>query len=248
MRQIPFLCLANSAREGGHCVAGIDLETHQWIRPVGRVGGRLSYHDVTIEGTRNQIRPFDTVLLTVGEATPEIGQPENSPSVIDIRMFRPLPAAMRQPRIDLKKFLHSGPSLFEMTGVKNDRVSHAQLKRNGPTNSLALLLLEDPEFLSEPGGRSRIKIPYGSKVHSLIVTDPTFRDREKRRGPWVVCVSLGSVFKDHHYGLVAMAVPLAEVPEKYSLANRNKPSSLAESASALRGVLREWRTKKVRGT
>lgn len=47
-----LVCLANSERPGGQCIAGIDLDTGEWIRPVPRdldavptarciIGGRL---------------------------------------------------------------------------------------------------------------------------------------------------------------------------------------------------------------
>lgn len=31
-----IVCLANSFKKGGRCVAGIDLETGRWMRPIGR--------------------------------------------------------------------------------------------------------------------------------------------------------------------------------------------------------------------
>jgi hypothetical protein len=36
-----MICLANSIREGDRCVAGIDVESGQWIRPVPPGGGGI---------------------------------------------------------------------------------------------------------------------------------------------------------------------------------------------------------------
>src|SRR5579862_6945661 len=52
MRMARLVCLANSERPGGQCIAGIDLETGEWKRPVPKdsdavptarcvIGGRL---------------------------------------------------------------------------------------------------------------------------------------------------------------------------------------------------------------
>ena len=36
-----MICLANSWRPGGRCVAGIDLDTEDWVRPVPAAGGGI---------------------------------------------------------------------------------------------------------------------------------------------------------------------------------------------------------------
>lgn len=36
-----LVCLANSIRHGGRCVAGIDLDRREWIRPVPRTGDAI---------------------------------------------------------------------------------------------------------------------------------------------------------------------------------------------------------------
>jgi hypothetical protein len=35
------ICLANSWRPGGRCIAGVDVETHTWVRPVPAGGGAV---------------------------------------------------------------------------------------------------------------------------------------------------------------------------------------------------------------
>ena len=246
MRQIPFLCLANSDRGGGHCVAGINLETSQWVRPVGRISGPLSTYEVTVAGTRNQVRPFDVVLLTVGDVVPEVGQPENAPLISGTAPFQSLPEHMRPPLpIELGVFLHQEPSLFGLQHSKNDRVPHSQLVEHSLASSLTLLLIDDPEFVSEPDGRPRMKFPYESKIHSLTVTDSLFRERERRNGKWVICVSLGSVFKEFHYGLVAMAMPIDEVPKNVTFNRGDVSLPEVLSKTAVYQALKEWRRLKM---
>ena len=49
MREIRFLCLAVSRRPGGRCIAGIDLDTGNWIRPVDcTTHGAVDGHQISI--------------------------------------------------------------------------------------------------------------------------------------------------------------------------------------------------------
>ena len=246
MHQVPFLCLANSARERGHCVAGINLETSQWVRPVRHVNAALSNLDVTVAGTKSQVRPFDLVRLCVGNVEPEIGQPENAPLIIGTAPFQSLPEHLQpQLPIGLGAYLHEKPSLFGLQGHRNDRVAHDQLTDEGLSGSLTLLIIDDPEFVSESDGRWRMKFPYKSVVHSLKVTDLSFHERKKTTGKWVICVSLGSNFKGFHYGIVAMAMPIGEVPNSITFERGGTTSPDALSDTAIYRELKEWRRLKV---
>ncbi len=60
-----LICLANSWREGGRCVAGIDQRTGQWIRPVPPGGGPIDAARTAIAG--RQIAPLDIVEIPVNK-------------------------------------------------------------------------------------------------------------------------------------------------------------------------------------
>ena len=45
-----LVCLANSHRHDGRCVAGIDIETGEWVRPVPPGGGGIPYPRTCIQG------------------------------------------------------------------------------------------------------------------------------------------------------------------------------------------------------
>lgn len=59
-----MICLANSFRPGGRCVAGIDVATGQWIRPVPPRGGAIPILRTTINGRNLSV--LDVVKLRVG--------------------------------------------------------------------------------------------------------------------------------------------------------------------------------------
>lgn len=58
---IRMICMANSWREHGRCVAGIRQRTGEWIRPISSEGGPLDHDDTVIDG--RQIEPLDVVRM-----------------------------------------------------------------------------------------------------------------------------------------------------------------------------------------
>jgi putative nucleic acid modification protein with dual OB domain len=68
-----IVCLANSYKEGGRCIAGIDIDTSEWVRPVSnQAGGTLPTDDVS------SISILDVVEVSLGGDAPDEGcQPEN---------------------------------------------------------------------------------------------------------------------------------------------------------------------------
>ncbi len=72
-----IICLANSTRPGGRCIAGIDIETEEWVRPVSRSINRAITWDMrNIEGEEPQI--LDVIEIPLEDHGPDEGcQPEN---------------------------------------------------------------------------------------------------------------------------------------------------------------------------
>ena len=68
-----IVCLANSYKEGGRCIAGIDLDTSKWIRLVSsEPGGKLPTHKVS------SINILDVIEISVaGDVSDEGCQSEN---------------------------------------------------------------------------------------------------------------------------------------------------------------------------
>jgi hypothetical protein len=60
---VKLVCLANSWRPGGRCVAGIDLDTGQWIRPVPKAGGAIPESATHFDN--HELAPLDVIELDV---------------------------------------------------------------------------------------------------------------------------------------------------------------------------------------
>lgn len=64
------LCLANSKKEGERCIAGIDVRTGQWVRPVSRhtAKGEVPFHERQVEG--GEPRLLDLVRMDLAHDGP----------------------------------------------------------------------------------------------------------------------------------------------------------------------------------
>ena len=56
---VRMVCLANSWRPGGRCIAGIDLDSGQWVRPVPAEGGAIPEASPWLRG--RYMGPLDVV-------------------------------------------------------------------------------------------------------------------------------------------------------------------------------------------
>jgi len=64
---IRMICLANSWREGGRCLAGVDADGGDWIRPVPPDGGPIAEERTLVGGRR--LAPLDVVELDLARPT-----------------------------------------------------------------------------------------------------------------------------------------------------------------------------------
>lgn len=64
------LCLANSKKEGERCIAGIDVRTGQWVRPVSRhtPKGEVPFQERQVHGQEPQ--PLDLIQMDLAHEGP----------------------------------------------------------------------------------------------------------------------------------------------------------------------------------
>ena len=57
MEKVIVLCLANSKKLAERCVAGIDVRTGEWVRPVSRIGkqGAVPFRERQIDSAEPQL-------------------------------------------------------------------------------------------------------------------------------------------------------------------------------------------------
>lgn len=225
MPRVQFICLANSWKMKGRCVAGWRLDGHGWIRPVSsRPDGTLFAEYLYGDGSEPAL--LDIVEVEVTAARPEVHQPENwvlgSARWRLVRRIGPASAARQ-----LAAAIVPGPVLLDN---RSDSVEHAVLLKQPATASLALV---EPQSIQwyittnpfDGRRKTRCYFSLGSCHYDLAITDPLFvlRLGSLREGYHprdaaglapdervVLTVSLGEPFEKtgHCYKLVAAVVVL----------------------------------------
>jgi len=221
MPSIEIVCLANSIKHGGRCVAGLRLDGQGWLRPISRqVDGTLAYYHYRYADS-SLVRHLDTVRVSVTKPRPAAYQPENW--VIDGKPWELIarPIAAHQLPI-LERALVRGPAILHS---ETDRVPPGDVAASQKPASLALIAPERIELRKTPGKhehpRARaifeLASPERSVRYDFSLTDPYWRDEAVCRGPiilsqaetpFVATVSLSEPFEGHCYKLVAAVIPL----------------------------------------
>lgn len=209
-----IICLANSRKLGGHCIAGKKLENNKWIRPVSQlVTGELylqyiQYRDGSLP------KCLDVIAIPVLREEPKFFQPENvliaEGQWIKVHVF---------PLTKLDVLCDDNPSNFLLLGGHTDRIRENYLQRNNIESSLALVR---PQKLwiyitSSIRGRrqARARFKYFNYDFDLVVTDPTIETNDclvQNKIYRVIaqrtylCISLGEPFNGDCFKLVAAVI------------------------------------------
>lgn len=208
-----FICLANSYKEGGRCVAGIECHNYiplwnendkpRWVRPVsadtphGEIDSRLSY----------KLKLLDIVEMEAFDPMPEGHQVENvlfNPNSLKTKGVFPLQ--------NLDALCdHYQPFLFGNASNAVTEEEAAQL-----TESLTLIKVTDFQFVIKTNPVNldkphvRLHFDFNEIRYNLPVTDPAFlreiqfdKDFLKNAPELYLCLSLGVLHEGLHYKLVA---------------------------------------------
>jgi len=220
--QFDLICLANSRKHGGRCVAGLRTDGAGWIRPVGRLpDGTLWPTDYSLNDY-TEVGPLDVFRVGVLTPRPAAHQPENW--VIDGTTWTLLARPMGDALVPvLKNAVSLGPELLR--GF-SDRVSYASLQHQNATASLALLapdelyLYQQLSYRGKPQARGRFSLGTGGQaaLYDLAITDPHWenvviqqpnpRTLRQADDKFLVTISLGEPFGLECYRLIAAIIVL----------------------------------------
>ena len=215
-----IVCLANSRKIGGSCVAGKELlpadgnraqRVGGWIRPVSaRQNEELSENERQYED-RTDPRVLDVIDVPLLEARPKDYQQENW-LIDDSRYWTKAghitPGHLNDILDPLRSLWLNGHS--SINGL-NDRVpSDTAL---GLRDSLRLLKVNDLTLLTSVPGSVQGRFQYHGTSHWLRVTDPNYHRRylpqtgdDIEIGECFLTISLGELFQGHSYKLIAAII------------------------------------------
>jgi len=225
MPTLDVICLANSSKHGGRCVAGLRLDGRGWVRPVSaEPGGVLQAWHYTLAGG-GEAALLDVLKMRLVGPQPEPHHPENW--LMDFGHWERAASPAPQVQETLLQNLATGP---ELLGDREEKIAHASLRQKPAAESLALVR---PEALSwqvqegHPAGRRRTRAVFtlAGVTYNLPLTDPVWRKRlsDLPEGchPWgedgqdlLLTISLSEPFERDGfcYKLVAAVIALPTSP------------------------------------
>jgi hypothetical protein len=209
-----FVCLANSYKEGGRCIAGIVLDKDnnpifengrpKWIRPIcNTLHGEVYTHLAAHVNILNVIEINVTTYPEWSYQSENVFFNENNIKV-----------AGKFNKCDLDILCDNNALIF---GNKGKAVHREKIDKLD--HSLMLIRISDFEVLrkagDEPGKpKFRLMLSHRDVEYDFPITDPAFIERFQSNSKLLlntkelfVCVSLGIVLNDWHYKLVAGIIP-----------------------------------------
>jgi hypothetical protein len=180
MPTLEIICLANSRKLRGRCVAGLRTDGGGWIRPVAPTeeGTLFGQHYYLDNGSDAQI--LDFIRIEVSKAKPEAHQPENW--VIGDAQWELLARpALPQHLEQIVRSVEAGPALF---GDYGDRIDFDHLCKTPAPRSLCIVQPQDLKWritTSIRGFRqTRAAFRLSGRSYDLSVTDPIWETRLAR--------------------------------------------------------------------
>ncbi len=212
-----ILCLANSYKHGGRCLAGLtwpDLKT--WIRPVdpGTTTGEVPKRRASVATgrCRRSIKPLDVIRVELTDPVPEPAQPENyalgGAPIQLVDVLKPADISHR-----LRSVTDPSRTVFDLSGRR--RIDEAKASR-GLSKSIALYEVDAPKFYQDNEGKWRTDFRLNKIDHRKFpITDLDFRNEldlgagsaVQREGRWLLTISLGTLFNHAHWLLIAAVIP-----------------------------------------
>ena len=201
-----IVCLANSRMEGDRCIAGKDIESGNWIRPVNKPGAGLSENERQSENWKEP-ELLDIIEVSLVIPYPYYHHSENWLLASDSR----LKCKRQFDRSDLAKLADNPKDLWG-TDLPGDCVSLDRIRNY--SRSLYFIKVQDMVLYSKKKNKVRGKFAYVKKTYDFAVTDPKIEQGFNREPndklhikECYVTVSLaGNPFQKSYYKFIAAIV------------------------------------------
>lgn len=215
-----IVCLANSRKLTGRCIAGKELGTGRWVRPVSdREHEEVSERERQYESGRDPAL-LDVIDVPLLRAKPNRHQPENwllHPDYYWVHMGRVGPNDLERlcdrPRVLWVNGVSTVDGLNDRVRVDDERLGSDSLQLIKIDSLLVHVLAPGAAFGSR---RRKVKgeLEYEGVRYRLTITDPTIEreylakpDGRYAIGPCFLTVSLGEPFEGYCYKLIAAVIP-----------------------------------------
>lgn len=206
--QKTIIIFANSVKRHQHCVAGKDILTKEWIRPVSTSEEKeLTNQQCTCDNLQEPVKLLQQINIDFLKHDPLENQPENY-LISNIKWL--LSGSIN--RDDVCKYLDKPNNLWIDGENQNDRVvySHIETKKIQITQSLYLIAVEKIHIYWKDRSQwnqnlqRRGKFKYNNVEYDLAITDPNFEKYEEQDLlNKFLCISLSGQFNGFCYKIIA---------------------------------------------
>lgn len=200
-----IVILAASARPGGYCFAGIDLDSNRWIRPISaRQSEEVAFKDALYD-SKKFARVGDVATIRFLERRPNGHQKENHVFDGDYHWNferRATYAEMRRLAEQEERPVWTGNS--SSGGFLRNRVLGHECQ--SISDSLRLLRLTNLRLeVVIPWDKKKLRgsFGYAGIEYGFHVTDPSFSFLAKNIPEALACISLSGLYRGDAYKLVA---------------------------------------------
>ena len=196
-----IICLANSRKNKNHCIAGKEVRSYEWIRPVSS-GGKGELADTEIRYSNVSLpEVLDVTRIPYEKVCPDKYQPENI--LISKEKWEYLG---RFKGDELDKICDNPKDIWMVEGERIDRIPADFFKHNKLDGSLLLIRIKSLEFERyDYRGKPRLRgiFEYNNIQYNIGVTDPVYEAKysSQKIGFYkfnakkiYLCISLGEPF------------------------------------------------------
>jgi hypothetical protein len=175
MPDFEIICLANSRKHSGRCVAGLRTDGRGWLRPVTTEGPLNRRHYVLDDNTEAMV--LDILNVNLERPDPKPYQPENW--VIGSLPWQLVARPAQERYISfLREHIEPGPQLF---GNISDRLGLKTLQETPAIASLALVHPSDISWIVTTSikGKRQVRVRFSLQkiFYNLVITDPYWERR-----------------------------------------------------------------------
>lgn len=217
-----IVVFANSVKHHAHCVAGKDIVTKEWIRPVSDEHGEALTHEQSSyenNGKVWRVKPLDKISIEFDTHVPLLQQPENY--LITGQLWETKYIINHQ---EISEYLDHPEDIWLDNSTRSDRVAVSCVQNSQISISQSLYLIRPESFIlhvveyeNEQGEikkRARGSFIYnGDSYEKLTITDPKiWREMndlnfgDYPRNDIYLCVSLGEEFGNYFYKIIAAVI------------------------------------------
>ena len=208
--RVKFICLANSYKEDGRCVAGIEIlndkivienESPKWIRPVSN-----SPHGEIETSLVSNLNLLDIVEIDITKNLPSGYQSENV--LFDLNSINKIGDFPQEKLLELCKSKHN--LIFGNRGKSVIEEKVNELNYSLDLICVTVFKFYYKKFEDNPNSKLRIIFSHNGNEYDLPITDPLFIEKYKQnqiqvnaRTEIYLVLSLAVIHDGWHYKLVA---------------------------------------------